>query len=360
MTNRSTPCVALSISWCALLAFATGCSAPGPAPDLPPTRAFEHGLVFPADRSLARPEDGVALPDGRLIVADQVHGLRLVARDGTSKPFGGLRGAGYANDPPRRAGAANGVSLEPDGAHLLVADVLAGGIYRVSIRSGATELVHQHPYGVNTACRDSSGAIWFTQSAKNTAEQGEAGMFAAVDLPIGSGALWRLPARDGRLAAKAELVLGDLHYPNGLVLDEERGRLYLSELGRDRVLGFRLDVENGRIDDESTVLSIPTPDNLEMDRHGRLWIASPVRSEVIVLDTLTGASHVLFRAQTAAQEALAAEFVRRGRNAKPRIELLTPALWEPLPGPVTGVILGTDDRTVHLAGLGNALLRLEL
>ena len=34
------------------------------------------------------------LPDGRLLVIDQAHGLRLVETDGTSKPFGDLKTAG--------------------------------------------------------------------------------------------------------------------------------------------------------------------------------------------------------------------------------------------------------------------------
>lgn len=59
-----------------------------------PQWTYDSTMVFPADRSLARPEDGVALPDGRLLVTDQAHGLRLVETDGRSKPFGELAGAG--------------------------------------------------------------------------------------------------------------------------------------------------------------------------------------------------------------------------------------------------------------------------
>jgi hypothetical protein len=41
------------------------------------------------------------------------------------------------------------------------------------------------------------------------------------------------------------------------------------------------------------------------------------------------------------------------------MELLTPALWTPLPGIVTGVIFGPDESSVYVTGLGNALIRLE-
>jgi sugar lactone lactonase YvrE len=343
----------------AVLVIASACAASAPGGDPLPRWTFDPAMVFPADRSLARPEDGIALADGRLIVADQAHGLRHVLPDGTSRPFGDLAGAGYVPAPSEHAGAANGVSLEPDGTHLLVADVLGGGIYRVELASGVTRRVYLHPFGVNTACRDSRGAIWFTQSTRNTAEQGEAGMFAAVDVPVADGALWRVPVRDGELAAHAELVRGGLSYPNGLVLDEQRGALYLAELARDRVLRFRLDVVGGRIDGETTLLEIACPDNLELDGHGRLWVALPLRNEVLVVDTGTGRSHSAFHLQSPAQTELSAEFTRRGASKTPRLELLTPALSEPLPGFVTGIILGPDGGTVHLTGLGDALVRLE-
>lgn len=357
MNHRTPRQASFSLAHAALLVLAAGCAS-SCAASLP-RWSFEPGKVFPADLSLARAEDGIALPDGRLIVADQVHGLRLVAPDGTSQPFGDLPGAGYVHAPPQRPGGANGVSLEPGGTHLLVADIFAGGIYRVALADGATQLLYRHPFGVNTACRDTSGALWFTQSTQNTAEGSEARMFAAADVPVPDGALWRVPVHGGELARLAEVVCDGLHFPNGLLLDEARGQLFLAELGRDRVLRFELDVAKGRLGEPSTLLTVPLPDNLEMDRHGRLWIALPVRNEVLVVDTDTGTSHSAFHQQTAEQSALSAEFVRRGQTSTPRLDLLTPALWTPLPGLVTGIILGPEDGTVYLTGLGNALVRLE-
>ena len=126
-----------------------GCAAPAPeaeteieastAQSAPPVPSwtFDESMIFPADRSLLRPEDGVALADGRVIVADQEHGLRLIAADGSHRPFGNFAAAGYEHDPPDVVGGPNGVTLEPDGGHVLVSDVFRGGIYRVDVATTA-------------------------------------------------------------------------------------------------------------------------------------------------------------------------------------------------------------------------------
>ena len=66
-----------------------------------PHWSFTKEMIFPTDRSLLRPEDGVILPDGRLIVADQAHGLRLIHNDGVHRPFGRFAAAGYIHPPLR-------------------------------------------------------------------------------------------------------------------------------------------------------------------------------------------------------------------------------------------------------------------
>ena len=234
---------------------AAGCSAgtgdhgAGAAP--PPSWTYDSTLVFPGNGSLTRPEDGIALQDGRLIVSDQVHGLRLVEIDGTSKPFGNLAAAGYSHRPPGHPGGANGISLEPNGTHLLVADVFGGAIYRVDVSSGATDKVYQHLYGINTAVRDSSGAIWFTQSAHNTPEAGEARLWEAVDIQRAEGALLRLGTEKGRLAAEAEVVVDSLSFANGLAIDEADGRLYVAETTGGRVLRYRVDLAAGKVSERS-------------------------------------------------------------------------------------------------------------
>ena len=323
-----------------------------------PQWTFDSSMVFPGDGSLVRPEDGVVLPDGRLIVGDQVHGLRQVEPDGSSAPFGDMAAAGYVHNPPETSSGPNGISLEPGGAHLLVADIFQGRIYRVELATGAAELVYQHRYGINTAVRDSRGAIWFTQSAHNTPEEGEARMWANVDVPAPEGALLRLGFRDGEFAGEAEVMVDSLFFGNGVVIDEARGHLYVAETLGLRVLRYRVDLATGQLSERTVFVDGVEPDNLELDGEGHLWVALPLANGLLVVDTETGERHMAFRSQTAAQEESAEEFTRRGESRIPRMELFTPASWAPLPGPITGLILSPDGGPVYLTNLGNALVRL--
>lgn len=323
-----------------------------------PQWTFDASMIFPADRSLLRPEDGVAFPDGRLIVADQVHGLRLVEPDGSNAPFGEMVAAGYIHDPPEHAGGANGVSLEPDGTHVLVADIFHGGIYRVSVETGAAERVYQHQYGVNTAVRDSRGAIWFTQSAHNTPEEGEARMWATVDVPQPEGALLRLGMEDGELAAEAEVLVDSLFFGNGVTIDEANGHLYVAETMGGQVLRYRVDLATGQLSERSVFFDELMPDNLELDKEGNLWVAAPLENALVIVDTSTGEGHFAFQTQTPAQHETVAEFVRRGETGESRMDLITPDSWAPLPAFATGLILSPDGGPVYLTGLGDALVKL--
>jgi sugar lactone lactonase YvrE len=323
-----------------------------------PRWTFDASMIFPADHSLVRAEDGVALPDGRLIVVDQEAGLRIVETDGRSAPFGNMVDAGYRHEPPDHGGGANGVAFEPEGTHLLVADIHHGGIFRVDVSTGEAERIYQHRYGVNTAVRDSRGAIWFTQSAHNSPEDGGARMWAAVDTPLAEGALYRLEMQDGQPAGEAELLVDSLVFANGIAIDEAAGLLYLAETMGARVLRYRVDLETGRLSDRTVVVEGILPDNLELDGAGNLWVAAPLTNEMVVVDTATGNRRTVFQVQTPAQQEIAAEVMRRIEAAEPCLELLTPDVTAPLPGFVTGVIVSPEGGPVYLTGLGNALIRL--
>lgn len=348
----------LMIVFC-MAVITAGCSADELKVTASPGWSFNPEMIFPADRSLRRPEDGVVLRDGRVIVADQVDGLRIISADGSSRPFGKFADAGYLHNPPGTVGGPNGVTLEPAGTHVLVADVFRGGLYRVKIATETTELVYQHQFGINMARADSSGGIWFTQSTRNKPEQGEKDLFNSVDIPTADGALYYLAPLGEREPSIAVKLVGGLKFANGLALDESRGYLYLAETMGGRLLRYRMDVLAGTVTDQMVVLEDIKPDNIELDRHNRLWIANPVRSEIVALNLNTGAIESVFRISTAESEQLVLEAESRIRESRSWLELLSPPLWEPGPGPITGMILSPDDGPVYVTGLGNALIHLK-
>lgn len=343
----------------AVASLTPACRNAGPPEDPLPQWSYDSTMVFPAARGLASPEDGVALPDGRLLVSDAVSGLRLIEPDGTSRPFGDMVAAGYVHDPPSREGGANGVSLEPDGAHVLVTDMEGCAIYRVNVTTGAARKIFQHRYGVNAAIRDSRGTIWFTQSAHNTPETGRGAMWAAVDGGLAQGALLRLPMHGDIPAGEPAIVLDSVVFANGVAIDEQNNLLYLSEMMANRVLRYRVDLATGAVSERAVVLEGHAIDNIEIDETGTIWMVAPLTNEVITLNPATGETRSVFRLRVPQQDEAIAEFNRRGQRGEPRLELLGPGAWGTLPGFLTGVILTPRGNPIYLTGLGDALVRLE-
>jgi hypothetical protein len=52
------------------------------------------------------------------------------------------------------------------------------------------------------------------------------------------------------------------------------------------------------------------------------------------------------------------EWQRRAETGEPRLELIGPDMWSPLPGLVTGLILTSEGGPVYLTGLGDTLVKL--
>ncbi|HET9448399.1 MAG TPA: SMP-30/gluconolactonase/LRE family protein [Steroidobacteraceae bacterium] len=323
--------------------------------------AASDGRLVPAAKGLVRPEDGVVLRDGRILVADQEHGLRVIAADESTRPFGRFAQAGYVHAPPAQTAGPNGVAMEPDGAHVLVADVFTGAIYRVNIATEATERIYTHEFGVNTAVRDSAGAIWFTQSTENrSGPDSVARLFEPFNKYSADGALYRIapPAAHGA-SAPARRVLEGLSFANGIAIDEKRGVIYFAETLNDRITSYRLSVKSGDLSDRRVVATVSGPDNVELDEQGRLWVASPVQSAIHIVDPASGAVNMAFRSHTATSERVVAEWDRRKAAREPLLELFAPDLWAPLPGAVTGVILTPGGGPAYLSGLGDALVRID-
>jgi hypothetical protein len=120
-----------------------------------------------------------------------------------------------------------------------------------------------------------------------------------------------------------------------------------------------MDVESGELSDGRVVAELPTPDNIELDASGRLWVASPIANALLVVDPASGYWVTAYHPETPEHQAVFAEWQRRTQSGEPRLELIGPDMWSPLPGLFTGMILTAEGGPIYLAGLGNALVKLE-
>ena len=357
MTTKATS----SIFLIAVLICFTACEADGVLPSVDEkidanlashvTWHLSDGSEHPSGRVLSRAEDGVMLDDGSLVVADQRYGLVKVPVGGTVEQFGDFKSVGYRHDPPGTEAAPNGVHLTPDGLHILTADVFTGHIYRTSVTTGNTEIAYSHPYGVNTAIEDSTGAIWFTQSTKN--RDGNR-LFKALQEPIPDGALYRLPPARDESNRAAELILDNLNFANGFYLDETAKKIYLAETMAHRILAFDLSVSAGSISNQKVLGSVPTPDNMRIYHDGSLWVASPLSNQILSFEPDSGESRVVFDAQTSKGAQLVEAGVK-GRVA----DQIGPDLIGGMPGLLTGIIIGAPGQPFYVSNLGDALVRVE-
>ena len=315
---------------------------------------LSEGVKFPEGEKLSRAEDGVMLADGTLIVADQRYGLIRIEPSGKVSPFGNFEALGYEHNPPEVDSGPNGVHLTPDKQYVVTADVFTGKIYKTSIQGNSSEIIYAHKYGANAAREDSTGSLWFTQSTENESAER---LFGALNKAIPDGALYRLPiSKDGTLS-KPELVLENLYFANGFYIDEKRGKFYLSETMKNRVLAFDLDVSSGSLSNRTTLVVMPTPDNMELSSKGQLWVASPLSNQIYSVDPENGESFVVFDAQT--QDGLdnMEEGIRRIEMGSGFAALLTPELIGEMPGLLTGMIFGDSSQPFYVTNLGSALIK---
>jgi sugar lactone lactonase YvrE len=316
-----------------------------------PYLTYQKEQLFPGDGSLLRAEDGVALADGRIIVVDQAAGLRLIEEDGTNRPFGNLAEVGFLHTPENNAGP-NGIVLEHDGKHVLMCDVANGKIFRTNIATEKVELIYDHPYGVNAIYSDKTGAIWFTQCAKNT-NMGE--MFMEINLPGPHGAIFRM----ADLKSVPTKVADSLYFANGITMDESEENLFVSETMMDRVHAFEVDVNTGETKYSRVVASVGSPDNITFDNDGRLIVASPVNNQVVAVDFKNHSQHIIFDGSTNENQKITDEWFRRSHLGMERVALISPDLFSPLPGLLTGMFFSSDGETLYISNLGNDLLKLD-
>jgi len=312
---------------------------------------FQKENLFPGDGSLLRAEDGVSLEDGRIIVVDQAKGLRLIEKDGSNRPFGDFTAAGFLHLPPDQIAGPNGMILEHDGQHILMSDVADGKIYRIHIATEQVEMIYDHPFGVNTIYRDKTGALWFSQSAEST-NLGE--MFQAANLPVPTGAIFRM----ADLKSAPVKILDSLYFANGITMDKDEKHLFVAETMMDRVHKLEVDNRTGEVNYIGVAANVGTPDNLLIDKEGRLIVASPLYNQVVAVDFKNHSQHIIFDGSTKDNLKITNEWNRRSHLGMERLELLSPDLFNPLPGLLTGMFYSNDGQTLYIANLGNDLLKL--
>ncbi|WP_370477333.1 SMP-30/gluconolactonase/LRE family protein [Tamlana flava] len=313
---------------------------------------FQKENLFPGDGSLLRAEDGVSLEDGRIIVVDQAKGLRLIEKDGNNRPFGDFSAAGFLHLPPERIAGPNGMILEHDGQHILMSDVADGKIYRINVATEKVEMIYDHPFGVNTIYRDKTGALWFSQSAESN-NLGE--MFQAANLPVPTGAIFRM----ADLKSAPVKILDSLYFANGITMDKDEKHLFVAETMMDRVHKLEVDNKTGEVNYIGVVANVGTPDNLLIDKEGRLIVASPLYNQVVAVDFKNHSQHIIFDGSTKDNLKITNEWNRRSHLGIERLELLSPDLFNPLPGLLTGMFYSNDGQTLYIANLGNDLLKLD-
>ena len=338
------------------LVFVISCSSNEESSSKKSTWNMSDGKEFPENRPLSRAEDGVMLSDGTLIVADQRHGLAKINISGKVEPFGDFQSLGYEHNPPKVESGPNGVHLTPDKQYVITADVFSGKIYKSSIENNSTEIIYSHEYGVNTAIQDSTGAVWFTQSTENKNEER---LFGALDKTISDGALYRIPNSDKTSPQMPELIIEGLNFANGFYIDEEKNKLYLSEMMSNRVLAFDLDISSGSLSNKISLATIPTPDNMYLNNDGYLWVASPLSNQIYAIDLEAGDSYVVFDAQTQVGLENMQEGIRRIEKGDGFSDLLSPELTGDMPGLLTGMIIGEDNQPFYVANLGAALIKVS-
>ncbi len=180
-----------------------------------------------------------------------------------------------------------------------------------------------------------------------------------ISKAIPDGALYRIPiSKDGTLS-KPELILKNLYFANGFYIDEKRNKLYLSEMMKNRVLSFDIDIITGSVSNQTTLAVIPTPDNMELDSEGNLWISSPLANQIFSVDPENGETYVVFDAQTQIGLENMEEAIRRMELGNGFAELLTSELTGEMPGLLTGLIIGDESQPFYVANLGTALIKVS-
>ena len=127
----------------------------------------------------------------------------------------------------------------------------------------------------------------------------------------------------------------------------------------NRVLAFDLDVSSGTLSNQTTLAKIPSPDNMELNHDGFLWVASPLSNQIFAIDVDSGASYVVFDAQTVGGSETVNKGLSNVVNGGGIADLLSPENTGDMPGLLTGMIIGEKTQPFYVANLGEALIEVS-
>ena len=181
-------------------------------------------------------------------------------------------------------------------------------------------------------------------------------LFRDVNLPVPHGAVYRM----ADLRSAPAIIMDSLYFANGITMDKDEKHLFVSETMMDRVHSFEVDINSGVTNYIGVAANVGTPDNILIDQQGRLIVASPLYNQIVAVDFTNHSQHVIFDGSTKDNLMKTNEWNRRSHLGMERLELLSPDLFRPLPGLLTGMFFSKDGQTLYITNLGNDLMKFDL
>ena len=150
-----------------------------------------------------------------------------------------------------------------------------------------------------------------------------------------------------------------MDFANGFYIDEKNNKFYLSETMANRVLSFDLNIEKGELTNRNVLAKIPSPDNMQLNHDGFLWVASPLSNQIYSINILTGEHSVVFDAQTQAGIKNMEKGLASVANGEGIIDFIEEDTIGDMPGLLTGMIIGDETQPFYVANLGAALIKVS-
>lgn len=167
-------------------------------------------------------------------------------------------------------GSPLGVEIYPNG-DLLICNAEIG-LQRVNVKTGEVNVVLDSLFGVpmclcNNATIARDGTIYFSETSQRFKLDN---YVSDMIQGVGTGRLFKLSP-----SGVLEVLVGDLHFANGVALSVDEGFVLVAETSKRRILKYWLKgADKGKT--EYLVEDMPAmPDNLSMSDDGILWTACP-------------------------------------------------------------------------------------